>query len=77
MAPETIEVILDKKGRKGKIATLAIGFKCDENRLKEIASKLKSRLSTGGSARGGEILIQGDRKEELKKLLSEMGYKVR
>lgn len=75
--PETIEVILDKKGRKGKTATLAVGFKCDENRLKEIASQLKSRLSTGGSARGGEILIQGDRKEELKKLLSEMGYKVR
>lgn len=77
MTPETIEVILDKKGRKGKTATLAVGFKCDENRLKEIASQLKSRLSTGGSARGGEILIQGDRKEELKKLLSEMGYKVR
>ena len=74
--PETIEVILDKKGRKGKTATLAVGFKCDENRLKEIASQLKSRLSRG-SARGGEILIQGDRKEELKKLLSEMGYKVR
>lgn len=75
--PETIEVIFDKKGRKGKTATLAVGFKCDENRLKEIASQLKSRLSTGGSARCGEILIQGDRKEELKKLLSEMGYKVR
>ena len=29
--PETIEVILDKKGRKGKTATLAVGFKCDEN----------------------------------------------
>lgn len=76
-APETIEVILDKKGRKGKTATLAVGFKCDEDRLKEIASSLKSRLSTGGSARGGEILIQGDRKEDLKKLLLEMGYKVR
>lgn len=76
-SPETIEVILDKKGRKGKTATLAVGFKCDEDRLKEIASSLKSRLSTGGSARGGEILIQGDRKEDLKKLLLEMGYKVR
>lgn len=76
-SPETIDILLDKKGRKGKTATLAVGFKCDEAELKEIASGLKSRLSTGGSARGGEILIQGDRREDLKKILSEMGYKVR
>lgn len=74
---ETIEVILDKKGRKGKTATLAVGFKCDDTKLKEIASTLKSRLSTGGSARAGEILIQGERKEELKKILKEMGYRVK
>ncbi len=55
-----IEVILDNKGRKGKSATIAFGFDCDDNTLKEIASQIKSKLSTGGSARGGEILIQGD-----------------
>lgn len=72
-----IEVILDKKGRKGKTATLAVGFTCDDNRLKEIASELKSRLSTGGSARGGEILIQGDRAEDVRKILRSLGFRVK
>ena len=44
---DLIEIILDKKGRKGKTATLIVGFTCDDNRLKEIASILKSKLSTG------------------------------
>lgn len=74
---DTIEVVIDRKGRKGKTATLAAGFTCPDDELKEIASKLKSRLSTGGSARGGEILIQGERLDEVKALLSEMGFKVR
>ncbi len=74
---DTIEVVIDRKGRKGKTATLAVGFTCPDDELKEIASKLKSRLSTGGSARGGEILIQGERLDEVKALLSEMGFKVR
>lgn len=74
---DTIEVVIDRKGRKGKTATLAAGFTCPDDELKEIASRLKSRLSTGGSARGGEILIQGERLDEVKALLSEMGFKFR
>lgn len=72
-----LEIILDKKGRKGKTATLIVGFDCDDSELKEIASALKSKLSTGGSARGNEILIQGDRREDAKKFLKELGYKVK
>lgn len=72
-----IEVIVDRKGRKGKSATIAFGFDCDDARLKEIASKLKTKLSTGGSARGGEILIQGEHKTEVENLLKSFGYKVK
>lgn len=76
-AANIIEVCIDRKGRNGKTATIASGFTCDDDELKAIASKLKTRLSTGGSARGGEILIQGERAEETKKILRELGYKVR
>ena len=72
-----IEVSIDRKGRKGKTATIAAGFTCDEDELKSIASQLKTKLSTGGSARGGEILIQGERAEEMKKILRDLGYKVK
>lgn len=76
-SPDTIEVCIDRKGRKGKSATIASGFTCPDDELKAIASKLKTALSTGGSARGGEILIQGERVEEVKKLLAGLGFKVK
>ena len=75
--PDILSVILDKKGRKGKTATLIVGFTCDDIELKEIAATMKARLGTGGSARGGEILIQGDRVNEVKQFLTKAGYKVK
>lgn len=74
---DILNVILDKKGRKGKVATIVTGFTCDDSKLKEIATALKVKLGTGGSSRGGEILIQGDRVNDVKKWLKESGYKVR
>lgn len=55
-----IHVALEKKGRKGKTATIIYGFTCDDDELQRIASELKKKIGTGGSARGGEILLQGD-----------------
>ncbi|MBQ4345142.1 MAG: translation initiation factor [Muribaculaceae bacterium] len=72
-----LDIVLEKKGRAGKMATIVTGFIIDDEEVSAIAAKLKSRLGTGGSARGGEILIQGDRRNDVLKLLSEMGYKAR
>lgn len=73
-----LDVMLDRKGRKGKTATIIAGFDPDDDAtLREVASRLKTALATGGSARGGEILIQGDRRQETARLLTEMGYKSR
>ncbi len=69
-------VSMEKKGRAGKTATIVSGFTVEADELNDIASKLKAKLATGGSARGGEILIQGDRRDEVKRLLSQMGFKV-
>ena len=74
---ETIHVLIEKKGRKGKTATIAEGFKCSDEELQDLASALKRKLGVGGSARGGEILIQGECKERLKALLQEYGYKTK
>lgn len=69
-----IIVSFERKGRGGKQATILSGFDCDENELEETASKLKRKLACGGSARGGEILLQGDRRESVRPLLRELGY---
>lgn len=74
---ESLRVIVDRKGRKGKTATIVEGFTCDDEGVDEVAALLKKRLGTGGSARGGEILIQGDRSEAVCAILRELGHKVR
>ncbi len=69
-------VSMEKKGRGGKTATIISGFTLADNEVCEIAATLKSKLGTGGSARGGEILIQGNRTDDVKTMLQQMGFKV-
>ncbi|MBU0763242.1 MAG: translation initiation factor, partial [Bacteroidetes bacterium] len=71
-----LKVLLDKKQRKGKIVTLITGFTGKENDLNELAGLLKKKCGTGGAAKNGEILIQGDFKKKITEILQEMGYKV-
>lgn len=69
-------ISFERKGRAGKTATIVSGFTVDNSEVERIASVLKTKLGTGGSARGGEILIQGDRREDVCRLLQQLGYKV-
>lgn len=74
-----LHVIKERKGRAGKVATIVEGFECSEQELQSVARKLKQTLGTGGSARGGEILIQGDVAERVREMLRSFsfGYKVK
>ncbi|MDE5553786.1 MAG: translation initiation factor [Muribaculaceae bacterium] len=72
-----IHIALERKGRAGKTATIIFGFTIDDESLKGLAAELKRALGCGGSARGGEILIQGDRVTDCRKFLSERGYKIK
>ncbi|MDE7115557.1 MAG: translation initiation factor [Muribaculaceae bacterium] len=73
----TIRIVVEKKGRKGKTATIAEGFTCDDDELEEVASKAKRHLGVGGSARGGEILMQGECRERFAAFLRTLGYTVK
>lgn len=72
-----LDIVLEKKGRGGKQATIVTGFVCDDEDLKQVASALKRKLGVGGSARGGEILIQGDFRQRVLDELTAMGFKAR
>ena len=74
---DTLRVIVDKKGRKGKIATIVEGFTVSDEEVAEIAASLKKRLGTGGSSRGGEILIQGNVADRVREFLSVEGYRIK
>lgn len=72
---DRLVISMEKKGRGGKTATIISGFTASHDEIAEIAATLKSKLGTGGSARGGEILIQGDRRDDVRRMLASMGFR--
>ncbi len=74
-----LDISYERKGRGGKPATIISGFAdsdSDED-IAGLAATLRRRLATGGSSRGGEILLQGDRRQQALTLLNSMGIKAR
>lgn len=74
---QKLKVMLDKRNRKGKEVTLVTGFVGTDDDLKELAKFLKTKCGAGGSARAGEILVQGDFRRVVNELLEGRGYNVR
>ncbi|MBS7351535.1 MAG: translation initiation factor [Candidatus Limisoma sp.] len=69
-----LRVMLDKRNRKGKEVTLITDFIGTDDDLKDLARTLKTKCGVGGSARGGEILLQGDFRTKVRDLLVTLGY---
>lgn len=73
---QTIRVTLDRKRRAGKTVTVASGFQHTLETLASVAQTLKKKCGSGGTAKDGEIEIQGDHVAKIIAELAKLGYKV-
>jgi translation initiation factor 1 len=71
---QKLRIRLDTKHRGGKAVTLVEGFIGKEEDLEDLGKKLKNYCGTGGSAKDGEIIIQGDQREKVLQWLQKNGY---
>ncbi len=74
---QNIKVQREKKGRGGKEVTIVRGFVGSEDDLKELGKDLKKQCGVGGSAKDGEIIIQGNHADKITQLLVKAGYKAK
>lgn len=73
-AQQRLRVSMEKNHRGGKTVTLVRGFVGTDDDLTALARLLKTRCGVGGSAKEGEIIIQGDFRQRVIDLLKAEGY---
>lgn len=76
-AQQQLRVKLDTKQRAGKVVTLVDGFIGKVEDLEKLGKELKTKCGTGGSAKDGQVLIQGDYRDKVIKWLQDWGYKAK
>ena len=72
-----VRVRREVKGRNGKTVTTISGVPLADDALAALASELKRRCGTGGTAKDGVIEIQGDHRDVLVAELEKRGYTVK
>ena len=71
---QLLKVRLDKKHRGGKTVTLIEGLQLSDQEIEDMSRQLKTHCGGGGSAKDGEILIQGDHRDKIVQWLIKKGF---
>ncbi|MDR1880309.1 MAG: translation initiation factor [Tannerellaceae bacterium] len=71
---QALRIALDKRNRGGKVVTLVTGFRGTADDLAALGKLLKVKCGVGGSAKEGEIIVQGDHRQKVYDVLQKEGY---
>ncbi len=63
--------------RNGKPTTIIEGYTGHADDFKKLAKLLKTKLSVGGTVKDDAIILQGDYRDKIMKILQEIGFKVK
>lgn len=74
---QNLIVAIDRRARAGKQVTLVKGFVGSEDDLASLGKTLKVKCGVGGTAKDGEITLQGDLRDKVVALLQSMGYRAK
>ena len=74
---QNLIVAIDRRARAGKQVTLVKGFVGSEDDLATLGKSLKVKCGVGGTAKDGEITLQGDLRDKVVALLQSMGYRAK
>jgi|TARA_B100000767_G_scaffold118601_1_gene113206 translation initiation factor 1 len=72
-----LEAHFSNKGRAGKTVTVIKGFEGNDGDLKQLGKTLKKAVGVGGSIKNREIIIQGNYRDQVMKILTDMGHDVK
>jgi translation initiation factor 1 len=71
-----VDIIRQKAGRGGKTVTVVKGFVGIGLPEKEqLAKKMQKVCGVGGTVKDGQIEIQGDKREDIARILEEAGFR--
>jgi len=70
-------IICKYEKRKGKPITILEGYNGAQEDFKKLAKELKTQLGVGGSFKNEQIIIQGDYRPEIMKILKSKGFRVK